>query len=65
MKLRYAESIDYRDYEPKIQKLLDTHIRANEVIQLNEPVNIFDEHGVQEGGGGTAATASRLPPRPT
>jgi len=42
IKLRYAESIDYRDYEPKIKKLLDTHIQANEVIQLNEPVNIFD-----------------------
>jgi len=44
VKLRYAESIDYRDYEPKIKKLLDTHIQADEVIQLNEPVNIFDEH---------------------
>lgn len=43
VKLRYAESIDYRDYEPKIKKLLDTHIQANEVVQLNEPVNIFDE----------------------
>ena len=41
-KLRYAEAIDYRDYEPKIKKLLDTHIYANYVIQLNEPVNIFD-----------------------
>jgi len=44
VKMRYAESIDYRDYEPKIKKLLDTHIQANEVIQLNQPVNIFDEH---------------------
>ncbi len=42
VKLRYAEAIDYRDYEPKIRKLLDTHIQANEVIRLNEPVNIFD-----------------------
>ena len=43
VKLRYAEAIDYRDFEPKIKKLLDTHIQANEVVQLNEPVNIFDE----------------------
>jgi type I restriction enzyme R subunit len=43
VKLRYAETIDYRDYEPKIHKLLDTHIQADEVIQLNEPVNIFDD----------------------
>ncbi|MFU8861386.1 MAG: type I restriction endonuclease subunit R [Cyclonatronaceae bacterium] len=43
VKLRYAEAIDYRDYEPKIKKLLDTHIQANEVIKLNDPVNIFDD----------------------
>jgi type I restriction enzyme R subunit len=43
VKLRYAEAIDYRDYEPKIKKLLDTHIEANEVMKLNEPVNIFDD----------------------
>ncbi|MDK2911648.1 MAG: type restriction enzyme subunit [Methanolobus sp.] len=57
VKLRYAEAIDYRDYEPKIRKLLDTHIQADEVIRLNEPVNIFDdkmfdqvkeEHGIYE-----------------
>lgn len=42
VKLRYAEAIDYRDYEPRIKKLLDTHIQANEVVRLNEPVNIFD-----------------------
>ena len=44
VKMRYAETIDYRDYEPKIKKLLDTHIQASEVIQLNEPVNIFDSN---------------------
>jgi type I restriction enzyme R subunit len=48
VKLRYAESIDYRDYEPKIQKLLDTHISANEVLKLNEPVNIFDDAAFQQ-----------------
>jgi type I restriction enzyme R subunit len=43
VKLRYAEAIVYREYEPKIKKLLDTHIQANEVVQLNKPVNIFDD----------------------
>lgn len=64
VKLRYAESIDYRDYEPKIKKLLDTHIQANEVIQLNEPVNIFDEKVFsqvkeEQGVYGAKTTASR------
>ncbi|MCS6515066.1 restriction endonuclease subunit R, partial [Burkholderia thailandensis] len=48
VKLRYAEAIDYRDFEPKIKKLLDTHISANEVIRLNEPVNIFDEKAFKQ-----------------
>lgn len=64
VKLRYAESIDYRDYEPKIQKLLNTHITANEVTQLNEPVNIFDEQTFlkvkqERGVYDTRTTASR------
>lgn len=48
VKLRYAESVDYRDFEPRIQKLLDTHISASEVVQLNVPVNIFDEAAFQK-----------------
>lgn len=48
VKIRYAEAIDYRDYEPKIKKLLDTHIQANEVVQLNKPVDIFDEESFKE-----------------
>lgn len=49
VKLRYAESVDYKkDFEPRIQKLLDTHISASEVVQLNEPVNIFDEGAFQK-----------------
>ena len=45
---RYAESIHFGDYEPKIRKLLDTHVQANGVTKLNEPVNIFDEKTFKE-----------------
>jgi type I restriction enzyme R subunit len=64
-KLRYADAIDYREYEPKIMKLLDTHIQASEVIQLNEPVNIFDDQAFlkvkedQEVYGSKKSTGSR------
>lgn len=44
VKIRYADAVDYRDYEPRIKKLLNTHIQANEVTQMNEPVNIFDNN---------------------
>ncbi len=69
VKIRYAEAIDYRDYEPKIRKLLDTQILAHEVIQLNEPVNIFDEktfkqvkedHGVYDSKRTTASKADTI-----
>ncbi len=48
VKRRYAEAVDYRDFEPRIQKLLDTHISASEVVQLNTPVNIFDDAAFQK-----------------
>lgn len=48
VRFRYAESVDYGAYEPRIKKLLDTHIHADEVLTLNEPVNIFDEVKFEE-----------------
>jgi len=42
VKLRYAEAIDFRDYEQKIRKLLDEHLDAEGVKQLTEEVEIFD-----------------------
>ena len=65
---RYAETIDYDEYEQKIKKLLDTHIRASEVTQLNKPVNILDgqdldavkeEHGIYSSRS-TAARADTI-----
>jgi type I restriction enzyme R subunit len=60
---RYAETVDYGEYEPRIKKLLDTHIGADKVIQLNEPVNIFDEAEFaalkEERGVETASPAAR------
>ncbi len=43
VKRRYAESIDYKEYEPKIQKLLDQYVTSDEIIKITEPVNIFDK----------------------
>ncbi len=42
VKQRYAETVDYRDYERKVGKLLDTHIRSNDVTVVTPQVNIFD-----------------------
>ena len=40
---RYAEVVDFSEYEPKIQKLIDTHVGTGEVKQITEQVNIFDK----------------------
>jgi len=42
VKLRYAESIDYGEYEHKIRKLLNDHIKADRVTVITPEVNIFD-----------------------
>ncbi|MBE7474681.1 MAG: restriction endonuclease subunit R [Anaerolineae bacterium] len=39
---RYAETIDYKDYEQKVRKLMDSHIKSSEVKPITELVNIFD-----------------------
>ena len=40
---RYAEVVDFAEYEPKIQKLLDTHVGTGEIEQITPLVNIFDQ----------------------
>lgn len=43
VKRRYAEVIDFSEYEPKIQKLLNTHVGTGAVEQITPLVNIFDK----------------------
>ena len=42
VKLRYAEEIDYREYESQIIKMLNTYVQADEIVQVVDPVNIFE-----------------------
>ncbi|WP_413176487.1 type I restriction endonuclease subunit R [Anabaena azotica] len=44
----HDETVDYRDLEPKIQKLLNTHISATEVVQIAAPLNIFNQAEMQK-----------------
>jgi type I restriction enzyme R subunit len=43
VKRRYAEEIDFGEYEPKIQKLIDTHVGTGEVETITPLVDIFDQ----------------------
>ena len=39
---RYQEAIDFSEYEPRIKKLIDTHVGAGEVEQLCQPINLLN-----------------------
>ena len=43
VKQRYAEEVDYKDYEKRVQKLIDTHVRSEGIQQVTPPVNIFEK----------------------
>mgnify|MGYP003625519088 CR=1 FL=1 len=45
---RYSDKVDYKKYEGQIQKLIDTHIPTEGVIQITELVNIFDKEAFNE-----------------
>jgi type I restriction enzyme, R subunit len=40
---RYAETIDYKEYEQKVRNLMNQHITSSEVKPITELVNIFDQ----------------------
>jgi len=42
VKLRYHERVDFSKYESQMRKMMDTFISSNEVIEVLEPVDIFD-----------------------
>lgn len=42
VKLRYSETIDHKEYEVKMQKLLDNYVVAKEMMRITEPVDITD-----------------------
>lgn len=48
VKIRYAEEIDYRDYEKQIQRMLSTYVQADEIIQVVDPVNIFEREAFEK-----------------
>ncbi|MDJ0817431.1 MAG: HsdR family type I site-specific deoxyribonuclease, partial [Desulfobacterales bacterium] len=41
--LRYQEVVDFTEYEPRIKKLIDTHVGAGKVGQFCEPINLLNE----------------------
>jgi len=64
VQLRYQETVDVREFEPKIQKLLDDHVVALPAETIIEVVNINDPDAlkavVEETGVSEASRADRI-----
>ena len=64
VRLRYQETIDVREFEPKIRKLLDDHVVAMPAETVVEPVNINDPDALkaiaEESGVTEASKADRI-----
>jgi type I restriction enzyme R subunit len=45
---RYSDTVDYKQYEGQIQKLIDTHIQSDEVKVITSLVNIHDKENFQK-----------------
>ena len=64
VRLRYAEAVDFGEYERRVEKLLDTHVAVDDVEQVVYPVNVFDrdafEQEVERVMGSTASKADAI-----
>ncbi|HUH34946.1 MAG TPA: HsdR family type I site-specific deoxyribonuclease [Moheibacter sp.] len=44
VKRRYFDDIDFKEYEPQVQKLIDKHITTDgEVLKITQPIDIFNK----------------------
>ncbi|RIX60036.1 type I restriction endonuclease subunit R [Paenibacillus nanensis] len=48
VKLRYSDTIDHKEYEAKMQNLMDHYISAEEVIRITNPVDILNQKAFNE-----------------
>lgn len=64
VQLRYQETVDIREFEPKLQKLLDDHVVAMPAETIIQPVNINEPKAlykvVEEAGVTDASKADRI-----
>lgn len=48
VKIRYSDTIDHKEYEAQMQKLMDNYIAAEDIIRVTNPVDILDKKGFEE-----------------
>ncbi|SUY45989.1 type I site-specific deoxyribonuclease, HsdR family [Clostridium putrefaciens] len=48
VKHRYSDTIDHKEYEARMQKLMDNYIAAEGMMRITNPVDILDEKAFEE-----------------
>lgn len=48
VKRRYSDTIDHKEYEARMQKLMDNYIAAEGMMRITNPVDILDEKAFEE-----------------
>ena len=56
---RYAEVVDFKEYEPRIQKLVDQHVGTGEVERITDLVDIFNADAFAREVGKLASASSK------
>jgi type I restriction enzyme, R subunit len=49
VRIRYGEAIDHREYEDRVQKLIDSYVGTEGIDQIVEPVDIFSDQFLKSG----------------
>jgi len=64
VRTRYADTLDWSDYEKKVRTLLDQHVTAHEVVTIVESLPVFDDAAIEaarsEGGRSDASIADEI-----
>lgn len=59
VQLRYSDTVDYKKYEARIEKLINRHVESDEVKVITKLVNIFDTENFQKEVDSIVGTAAK------
>ena len=59
VQLRYSDTVDYKKYEARIEKLINHHVESDAVKVITNLVNIFDKDNFQKEVDSVAGTAAK------
>nr|MCR4965111.1 type I restriction endonuclease subunit R [Bacteroidales bacterium] len=59
VQLRYSDTIDYKKYEARIEKLINHHVESDAVKIITNLVNIFDKENFQKEVDSVVGTAAK------